>query len=654
MENIFLYITRLSLKACVIIPVVLGVRFSIRKQPKSYSYALWLVVFFTLVADFTILPPKTGEITTPVNMVQNEVLSRYDDILDDYVGDAHIYHSNRIEYYEAVEQGVTPVYDEESGALYVVTARDGVSAADTVKTVFIPKLYMLWSAGILALCFVWLKNTLYIYSKIKYATVYEDNIYIAEHIPSPFVYGILSPKIYIPESLRLKDLSYIIAHERVHIKRKDYIIKPLCLMICTLHWFNPLVWLAFRLMCSDMEMSCDEKVISENSGIRKDYSLLLLDFASDKSFSAAVMFGESQAENRIKNVLKYKKPAKLAAALLAVMVILVSVMALTGKETSAIPPAAPPATFYEKLDSINNIDHLQYKYRMGVEGSHLFPHAEYTVNIEDNSSIYDVIHRDVNYDDYLNLINENSDLWYWNMLGNRIDDGEIPRFSVCFIEDDNIFSISDYELTESGLGVWVMQQPYPDNFPIDKEYVGARIVGHDKLSDSLYITSVLTYSEDNSTTLYVIRTENGKSEIMYKGEAFTITRGIRFLNENVGFASSAASHEYPTAKITTDGGRTWQNLDFSALCPDDEEFYVRNGCIVNIYGETVEIRYHARYTGRQTHADDTYSVISFDGGLTWAGYYRGISWDSEHPGMRYEKATDTIPVILENSLIDIQ
>lgn len=647
MENIFLYITRLSLKACVVIPLIIAVRFAIRKQPKIYSYALWAVVFFTLVFDFTIPPLKTGEINTPVNMVQTEVLSRYDNVLDDYVGDTHFYHSNTLEYYEAVEQGITPVYDEESGALYVVTEKDSMTPPATVKTAFMPKLYMLWFLGILALCFVWLKNTLYIYSKIKFATVYESNIYIAEHIPSPFVYGIISPKIYIPESLRLKDLSYIIAHERVHIKRKDYIIKPLCLAVCTLHWFNPMVWLAFRLMCHDMEMSCDEKVISQSgTDIKKDYSMLLLDFASDRSFAGAVLFGESQAESRIKNVLKYKKPATAVAILMAVTVAVISVIALTGKETATIPPAAPPATFYEKLDSINTTDHLQYKYRMGVEGSNLFPHAEYTVNTENDSSIYNVIHKDINYDDYPNLINENSNLWYWSLLGNRIDDGETPLFSVCHVESDNTFSISDYEPKYNGFGVWVMQQPYPNNFPIDEEYAGARIVGHDKLSDNLYITSVLTYSEDNSTTLYVIRTENGESKIMYEGEAFTITRGIRFLNENVGFASSDFSHDFPRAKITTDGGRTWQNLDFSDLRPDDEEFYIRNGCIVNIYNETVEIRYHASYTGRPTHADDTYSVISFDGGLTWTGYYRGINWESDLRGMKYEKATETIPVML--------
>ncbi|MBQ8604393.1 MAG: hypothetical protein IJ410_06095 [Oscillospiraceae bacterium] len=647
MENIFMCVTRLSLKACVVIPLVIAIRFLMRRQPKSYSYALWAVVFFTLVADITIPPPKNAVSDTPVASLQSGLLSRYDEVLDDYVGDAHFYHSNRLEYYEAIEQGIKPVYDEESGALYVVTAADGISAPATVKSAFVPKVYMLWFIGILVLCFVWLKNTLYIYSKIRFATLYENNIYLAENIPSPFVYGLFRPRIFIPESLRLKDLGYIIAHERVHIKRKDHIIKPLCLMICTLHWFNPLVWLAFRLMCSDMEMSCDEKVISEmGTDSKKDYSLLLLDFASDKSFAGAVLFGESQAESRIKNVLKYRKPAKAVALVLAVTVLAVAVIALTGRETQTIPSAAPPATFYEKLDSLNDTEHLQYRYRMGVEGNNLFPHAEYTVNIENDSSIYDVIHQNVDYDDYPNLINENSDLRYWSMLGNRIDDGEIPRFSLCHVESDNTFSISDYKLINSGIGVWVMQQPYPNNFPIDEEYDGARIVGHDKLNDNLYISSVITYAKDNTATLYIIRTENGESEIMHKGEAFTITRGIRFLNENVGFASSDDSHDYPTAKVTTDGGKTWQDMDFSTLVPDDDQFYVRNGCIVNIYGDTVEIRYHARYTGRQTHADDTYSVISFDGGLTWAGYYCGLSWDSRLPGMKYEKATETIPVML--------
>ncbi len=124
--------------------------------------------------------------------------------------------------------------------------------------------------------------------------------------------GIFSPKIYLPEGICGNELSYILAHEKTHLLRKDYLIKPLCLFLTCLYWFNPFVWAAFFLMGKDMEMSCDEAVIRKmGSGVKKEYSASLLNLATGRQIVGGVplAFGEGDTGSRIQNVLRYKKPA---------------------------------------------------------------------------------------------------------------------------------------------------------------------------------------------------------------------------------------------------------------------------------------------------------------------------------------------------------
>ena len=132
MTDLFLYFLPLSIKAMVIIPLIIWVRFLIRKQPKIYSYVLWAVVFLGLLVNVRITLPDTHRFFTPVGTVNNSLINQYDNIMDDYVGEADFYHTNTLEYYEAVENGIVPVYDGEGGS-YVVTAKDSMTPPSTVK-----------------------------------------------------------------------------------------------------------------------------------------------------------------------------------------------------------------------------------------------------------------------------------------------------------------------------------------------------------------------------------------------------------------------------------------------------------------------------------------------------------------------------------------
>ena len=161
--------------------------------------------------------------------------------------------------------------------------------------------------------------------KIASAIRLEGNIYEADGITSPFILGFFQPRIYIPYGVEPESLRYVLAHELCHIHRGDHVIRPLSFIILALHWFNPLCWLAFYLCGKDMEMSCDEKVLTQGCGTCKAYSSTLLSFAEERStsISGPLAFGEAGVKSRIKNALKWKKPSAWATVLATVLATLV-------------------------------------------------------------------------------------------------------------------------------------------------------------------------------------------------------------------------------------------------------------------------------------------------------------------------------------------
>ena len=162
----------------------------------------------------------------------------------------------------------------------------------------------------------------------------------------PFVLGFIKPNIYLPYNLGEEVSPYVLAHENYHIKRKDHIIKLLAYVVLSVHWFNPFCWLAFFEMTKDMEMSCDEKVLKENEGIKKNYSLVLLSFATGKkmSFTSPIAFGETSVKSRIKNVLSYTKPIFITAAAAAVILLVIAVVFASNPATQKLKELVPVAS----------------------------------------------------------------------------------------------------------------------------------------------------------------------------------------------------------------------------------------------------------------------------------------------------------------------
>lgn len=320
MENLFFTVVGMSLTGSFVILFVLLARLALRKAPKIFSYALWAVVLFRLLCPFTrdsafsLLPSAQmvyadgrGGGTDQVIQIQTGIPS-VDRPVNDFLVD-HPYQQG---------QPVVIGGDSEENLAPVINQLGPVPDWRTVPAA-------IWLAGFAVLMGYSLISLLRLRWKLIGAVPLEGerNVRLADHISSPFVLGVIRPKIYLPSGLSEGERDYILLHERTHIRRGDHILRALAWLALAVHWFNPLVWLAFYLAGKDMEMSCDEAVLERmGRDIRADYSTSLLRLSQGGRLPAGPLaFGGSGFQSRIKNVLKYNKPAFWVAPLALVGVL---------------------------------------------------------------------------------------------------------------------------------------------------------------------------------------------------------------------------------------------------------------------------------------------------------------------------------------------
>ena len=200
-------------------------------------------------------------------------------------------------------------------------------------------LAIVWLVGIVVLLTYTIISYFRVKNKIVTAVLLRDNIYQSENVVSPFVLGIIKPKIYLPFNMNEQDMEHVIAHENAHIHRKDHWWKPFGFLVLTLHWFNPLMWLGYVLLCRDIELACDEKVVKEfNNEQKADYSQALLTCSVNRRIIAAcpLAFGEVGVKNRVKSVLNYKKPAFWIILIAIVASVVFAVCFLTNPATNTL------------------------------------------------------------------------------------------------------------------------------------------------------------------------------------------------------------------------------------------------------------------------------------------------------------------------------
>ena len=309
----------MSLTASVAIGLVILLRFALKKAPKVFSYALWGIVLFRLLCPLSI-----GSTFSVFNLIDTPVEDYgYISSVIEYVP-ADIVHTENPSVVLPVP-GVSEVINDALPQGQEQLRADPLEGRTFVATV-------IWMMGVLAMGIYSIVSYLKLRFKLRVAIPLRENIFIADDIKSPFVVGLIRPRIYLPCNLSEKEQEYIILHEKHHTKRLDHVMKALAFIALAIHWFNPLVWVAFILAGKDMEMSCDEAVIRKvGSDVRADYSASLLTLATGRRIIAGTpfAFGEGDTKGRIHNLSKWKKPAVWIVILSVILCVILAVCLMT-------------------------------------------------------------------------------------------------------------------------------------------------------------------------------------------------------------------------------------------------------------------------------------------------------------------------------------
>ena len=352
MSELFLEIVNRSIAASWIVIAVLILRFCLKKAPKWVNVLLWGIVAVRLIFPFSIesalsLIPSAETVSPSIMMetapsVQTGV--------------------------PALDQVINPVIDHS------LSPAPGASA--NPLQIWIPVLTVIWLWGVAAL---------FLYSAVSYrrlrrrvceAVILRDNIYQSENVCSPFVLGIIRPKIYLPYHMDKREMDHVIAHEQTHIRRRDHWWKPLGFLLLTVHWFNPLLWLGYILLCRDIELACDEKVIREmGSEQRADYTQALVSCSVSRRSIAAcpLAFGEVGVKTRVKSVMNYKKPAFWIVLASVVVCAVAAVCFLTDPKTERSSPSVGdnvsglgPAQTEKWFDYLENPEEMNWDGRLEI------------------------------------------------------------------------------------------------------------------------------------------------------------------------------------------------------------------------------------------------------------------------------------------------
>lgn len=332
MEKVFLFFLNAGISASWLILTVLVLRLVLRKAPRSFHCALWALVGVRLVWPFSLKSPMSllpsGETVPP------EILYSPAPQID-----------SGIDAFNAV---VNPALAETMSPKIGASVNPMQVAAIVAANI--------WVLGLAAMLFCALISFWRIRRTVADALPVEGNVYRCGHIATPFILGIFRPRIYLPTVLGEATCVYVLAHERAHLRRRDHWWKPLGFLLLALHWFNPLVWLSYGLLCRDMELACDEQVARDMAvEERKAYSLALLSCSAPRKalFACPLAFGEVGIRQRIRAVLKGKKPAAWLVAMAAVAVVAAAVCFLTDPPAPAAPADSTTAVWtYNPLVSV--------------------------------------------------------------------------------------------------------------------------------------------------------------------------------------------------------------------------------------------------------------------------------------------------------------
>ena len=312
MEKIFINVLNMSLTAAYCAGIVLCIRLCIRRLPKIYSYVLWLVVFFRFMVPFSL------EGVYSFVRISNRAIPA--DI--------------GLKQMPQITTGLKQIDDTANRFISITLAQPDATASVNPLQIVISAAAWIWLAVAAGLLCYGVISYCLLKHRIKDAVHVGGKVYVTKRIPTPFVMGILKPRIYLPYGLSDKECEYIVSHEQVHLKRYDYLVKQSAFIIACFHWFNPMVWISLSMMCRDMELSCDEQVLrtvrpdgEERIAYKKEYAAVLLTMAGGRriQLSGPLFFGSGNVRSRIQNVLAFKKRGKIMTYVSVILIALAAV-----------------------------------------------------------------------------------------------------------------------------------------------------------------------------------------------------------------------------------------------------------------------------------------------------------------------------------------
>lgn len=308
MAEVFQKLLNMSIAAGWLILAVVVLRFVLKKAPKRFVLLLWAVVGLRLALPWSI-ESALSLIPSAATLPEGIMMERT----------------------PSLDTGIPALNNAINPGFAAAFAPEPAASANPLQ-VLLPIASLIWLAGAAAMLIWALASWLRLRLRMRTAVRLEGNVYESEMAGGPFVLGLFRPRIYLPFGLGEAERGHVLAHEREHIRRGDQVVKLLGFLLLCLHWFNPLVWLAYALLCRDIELACDERVVRNmGSGERADYSQTLLELSRPKRFVSVcpLAFGEASVKGRVKSVLSYKKPAFWLVVLAIVVCIGAAVCFLT-------------------------------------------------------------------------------------------------------------------------------------------------------------------------------------------------------------------------------------------------------------------------------------------------------------------------------------
>lgn len=389
LKNIFVYLLHNSIGVCVVILTVFAVRLFLRRAPKKYSYILWAIVGIYLLCPIRLSSPIS--IYSLLNNVSDTFLEHHSLPLNakNFADKNKTYNEKNQKTKDSNKSKFDNVSSTNKNQKTKQNQNNTAGTENISQSLTVTTTAYIWLCG----CIVLLVRNLFLIWRTKQTVLMairrKDNIYESECISTPFVLGIVRPKIYIPFNLSEQEREYILKHEQYHIRRKDQIIKICAYILCVIYWFQPLIWFAYFVMIRDMEMSCDEYVLKNSkSDIRAAYSTSLLKLATKTGdFNAGLpAFGESDIRKRVKNIMKFNAKKKWVSVVAAIAVVIVGVSCLTKAAVKTDANKPDKIIAEKKIGPDNNKMTYGDKIDSNIKAADTSNNEKAINNIKDNST----------------------------------------------------------------------------------------------------------------------------------------------------------------------------------------------------------------------------------------------------------------------------